>query len=304
MAKKKKKRNPFKLLQSYFVLQAANREASKRITHICPIYRPNTVLEPELIGTGVFLAIGNKRFVLTAAHVFGPAGEGHQMLYIPSHTSGNLTELAGTYLRSMPNDDVKRGDSSDVGIVLLDDTLTEQITPESFISLSMVDVDDVGNLRRPYLVMGFPWRVSPKVCRRTRIATAKAFSYATELFNNEHLQNLGLSPASHFFLRYAKRHSRNQHGQDLTAPDPHGLSGGPVWRMEPADVQGETSKLAGIIIEWHRNEGGILAFRLPLVLAGIGQICPEIAHLIPQARTVNIVITSPPLAPENTEEIH
>lgn len=258
-------------------------------------------MEPELIGTGVFFSIGHRRFVLTAAHVFGPTGKGHQELLIPSYSTGTLTELVGTYVRSKPNGGAGADDSNDVGIVLLDDGFAEQIDTDSFVKLDLVDVDDIGDFQRPYMAMGYPWRVSPKVCRRSKMAKATPFSYAAELLKDEHLLKQGLSPHSHFLLRYAKRHSRNESGRDITAPDPHGMSGGPLWRIEPSNDQGATSRLVGIIIEWHRREGGLLAVRLPVALAGIGQLCPDIAHLIPQTRTLDIKITSPPLAPQNME---
>lgn len=253
-------------------------------------------MEPELIGTGVFLAIGNRRFVFTAAHVFGPPGEGSQHLYIPSDRTGNLTELLGTHVRSKSNEDSSEHDTNDVGIVLLDDDLAGQINPDSFVRIDSVDVDDIGDFQRPYMAMGFPWRVSPKVCLRSRMATATHWSYATELLRNEDLLKLGLGRKSHFLLRYAKRHSRNESGRDITAPHPQGVSGGPVWRLDQINDRDQTSRLVGIVIEWREEVGGLLATRLPMTLAGIGQLCPDIAHLIPRTRTLAIEITSPPLA--------
>lgn len=285
------------MLLSSLVFARGKIEASKRRAHVTPIYRAKSATEPELIGTGVFFAIGDRRFVLTASHVFGPPGEGHQCLYIPSHRTGNLTELVGTYVRSNPDKSSGGNDTNDVGIVLLDEGLAEQIEIGAFVTPDLVDVNDIGDFAMPYMAMGFPWRVSPKVCRRSRTAKASIFSYTSELLKHERLQERGLNPQTHFLLRYAKRHSRDRTGRDITAPDPHGLSGGPLWRLEPLNRHGESSRLVGIVIEWDRKEAGLLAFRLPLILAGIGQICPELSHLIPKSETLAIQITTPPLKP-------
>lgn len=297
MAKRKKKHDPLKVAISNQIFSTARSEAKHLRNYICPIYRPRTATEPELIGTGVFLAIGERRFVLTAAHVFGPVGEGHRQLLIPSHTTGHLTELAGTYVRSKTSENPGADDTNDVGIVLLGHDLVQEISTHAFVSLELVDVDDIGDLRRAYVAMGFPWRVSPRVCRRSKVAKATVYSYASELLKHEKWSSLGLTPASHFLLRYAKRHSRNESGRDMTAPDPHGMSGGPLWRLEVSDDRSTACRFVGIIIEWRKEHGGLLAVRIPIVLAGIAQLCPDIVHLIPQAQTLDITITSSPLSP-------
>jgi len=297
MSKRRKRRDPSKEAVSCQVLQMARTDAEERVVHICPIYRPKTQKEPELIGTGFFLAFGERKFLLTAAHVFGPAGEGYQELWIPNPRTGNLTELVGTYARSKPNGGSTENDQNDVGIVLLAQRLAEQIEPESFITSSFLDCDDMGDFRYPYVAMGFPWRKSPRICRRSRVASATPCSYASELLRDEHLKSLGLDSRSHLFLRYDKRHSRSEYRRDLTAPDPHGMSGGPLWRLEPGSGHATRSLLVGIIIEWRKPPGGLLAVRLPIALAGIAKLCPEIANQIPQTQTLPIDITSPPLAP-------
>lgn|GEM_PF-2974522 len=297
MAKRKKRNNAYRFLISSLVnnlvFGRAKIEASKRKAHVCPIYRAKLSTEPELIATGIFFSIGDRKFVLTASHVFGSSDEGHQYLYIPSHRTRDLTELVGTYIRSTKDKSADANDTNDIGIVLLHEELAAQIESSAFVTMDMVDVYDIGDFTKPYMAMGFPWRVSPKVCRRSRTATASIFSYLSELLGHEKLLKRGLSSRTHFLLRYAKRHSRDHTGRDITVPDPHGLSGGPLWRIEPLNSDGETSRLVGIVIEWDREEGGLLAFRLPLILAGIGQICPEIAHLIPESETVAVKITTP-----------
>ncbi len=254
-------------------------------------------MEPELIGTGVFFAVGNMRFVLTAAHIFGAAGVGHQELHIPNYRTGKLTELLGTYVRSKPDDGEDKNDLNDVGVVLLEKSLAAQIEDDSFVKLSSVDVDDTGNFQRPYLAMGYPWRVSPKADRRSRVVTALDRSYAANLLGHERLVKLGVRPDTHFLLQYAKRHAHTEFGQEITAPDPDGMSGGPLWRVEPFAEQGQKSCLVGIILKWFRLQGGLLVVRLPVVLAAIEQLCPDLANLIPRTRTLAIEVTTPPLTP-------
>lgn len=277
------------------MVRAAGDAALKRRKHICPIFRPKNAMEPELIGTGVFLAVGNRRFVLTASHVFGPHGAGHQELHIPNDQTGKLTELVGVYVRSKPEGGRDVDDLNDVGVVLLADTLAAQIEDDNFVRISSVDVDDIGNFHRPYLAMGYPWRVSPKANHRTKMVTASDRSYAADLLSHAELVKFGVRPDTHFLLRYAKRHSRTEFGRDITAPDPDGMSGGPLWRVEPLNSDGEQAFLVGIVIKWYRLQGGLLAIRMPVILAAIEQLCPDVAELIPRSRTLGIQVTSAPL---------
>lgn len=295
MSKRKKPPNAFGELARRVLVRSSAEVAINCRKHICPIFRPRNAMEPELFGTGVFLALGNRRFVLTAAHVFGPVGQGHQELHIPNHQTGKLTELVGTYVRSKPDDGENPNDLNDVGVVLLEENLASQIDDDSFVKISAVDVHDVGSFQRPYLAMGFPWRVSPKADRRSRIVKASDQSYAANLLSHDKLVKLGVRPDTHLLLRYAKRHSKTELGRDLTAPDPDGMSGGPLWRVEPLNGDSPSAYLVGIILRWYRSQGGLLAIRMPVVLAAIEQLCPDVAGLIPRSQTLTIQVTTPPL---------
>jgi hypothetical protein len=285
---KRKRRDPYKEFVISNLAQGAA-EVSKKLTeHLRPIYIANSANEPELIGTGVLIAVGSHRFLVTAAHVFAQAGG--VTFYIPNDASGDLQVLKGQRASSVSNQLRHKDDVIDIAVVWLDTSLASQFKPSAFVSTANINLDDTGDPTRVYIAMGYPWRKNQKINRVTRRLRASIHAYAANILPFNDLAAAGLQPGSHMMLRYQKRHSRTQDGRDVTAPHPHGMSGGPLWRFDPYGAASDITHLVGILIEWKHSEGGLLAVRMPVVFAAMSCLCPEVADLLPSANSIKVEI--------------
>lgn len=289
---KQKKRDPLKDFVINNLAQGSAQASRDLIRFVRPIYTANSASEPELIGTGVLIAVGQKHFLVTAAHVLDLTGK--STYYIPTEITGDLVVLEGESVHSVPERTV---DLVDIAVVLLSPALVGKLGREIYLSPSDVDLDDVGDPTRVYIAMGYPWRKNVAINRATRRLRASLSAYAANVLPPQILETAGLDQKSHLLVKYRKRHSRTQIGMDVTAPDPHGMSGGPLWRFDPYGPSLQTIQLVGILIEWRRSEGGLLAVRMPLVFAAASRLCPDIEESLPSTRSVSI--NNPPDSSED-----
>ena len=267
--------------------EAAN-ESVKLLRHVCPIYRPDKNGDPEQFGTGVFILAGARYFLVTAAHVLDDNAE--STLYIPGEKSGALVELKGESFRSKPDDGDRKNDRTDVGVVLLSQDLADEIGREAFLSVKQIDVDETGTPGATYIALGYPWRKNAKLNRSKKSVTRHPLSYTANVLQNKKLAKLGVHNGSHLLLGFDKRHSRNKEGRDITTPNPEGMSGGALWKFDVCGDQTINSRLVGVLIEWTSELRGILAVRLPVILAGIAHAYPDVADQIPQTLTVKVSV--------------
>ena len=156
----------------------------------------------------------------------------------------------------------------------------------------MVDVDDIGKPGATYIAMGYPATKNAKIDTKEKTLKRRPASYTANILPSGKLDGLGVHSGSHLLIAFEKRHSRDRAGRDITAPDPFGMSGGPLWRFDVfSDVPG--TRLVGMLIEWKSEAGGILAVRLPVVLAGIARNYPSLTEFIPKTSTVQVDVQSP-----------
>jgi hypothetical protein len=287
MAKKRQKDQLKEFMIQQIAREAAN-ESVDLLRHICAIYRADQNGEPEQFGSGVFLAVGSRHFMLTAAHVLDD--NAHSTLYIPSTKTLKLVELKGDSFCSKAVDGDRERDRTDIGVVLLSPDLVDHIGPDAFATVPMVDVDDIGTAGGSYIAMGYPWRKNAKLNRAKRTVKGRPLSYTANILPPEKLKSLGVHQGSHLLLEFDKRHSRDETGRDVTAPDPEGMSGGALWRFDVFGDEPLTSRLVGIVIEWRDELGGILTVRLPVILAGIAHEYPDLAYLVPATFTLGVTV--------------
>ena len=288
-------KNPTKDALAEYMIQKiaaqAETESRKLLKYITAIYRVDAASNPEQFGTGVFLNVADQYFLVTAAHVLDDNKD--STLYIPSNKSGNLVTLEGPSFKSIADGGDRNNDRTDVGVVVLKPELVNEIGRDSFLPVSMTDVDDTGKQGDIYIAMGYPAKKNEKVDLVKNTFKRSPASYTANILPDEKLAAIGVQRGSHLLLAFKKRHSRDTAGRDITAPDPYGMSGGPLWRFDIYTGQKPASRLVGILIEWRDEVGGILAIRIPIVLAGIAHQFPKLADFIPKTSTVNVSVNTP-----------
>ena len=94
--------------------------------------------------------------------------------------------------------------------------------------------------------------------------------------------------ASHLLLDFKKKKSGVVGGPPTTAPDVHGMSGGSLWRFDYPPATPGSSKMVGMLIEWRRELGAILAVRMPLILEAVRNRYPHLSPEIPRTNTISI----------------
>ena len=290
MAKKPTKDALAEYMIQKIAAQAEN-ESRKLLKYITAIYRVDAAGNPEQFGTGVFLNVGDQYFLVTAAHVLDDNKD--STLYIPSNQSGNLVILEGASFKSVADGEDRNNDRTDVGVVVLKSDLVDEIGRDSFLPAAMTDVDDIGKQGDIYIAMGYPAQKNGKVDLVKKNFKRRPASYTANILPDEKLAAIGVHRGSHLLLSFKKRHSRDTTGKDITAPDPYGMSGGPLWRFDIYTGQQPTSRLVGILIEWRDEVAGILAVRVPIVLAGIAHQFPKLGDCIPKITTVSISVKMP-----------
>lgn len=266
-------RKHYDLRREFVIRLLAQRAAAKSYLlqrHVAPIYRVDSNNEPEHFGTCVFLTYGEKKFLVTAAHVLDAKKD--TSLYIPCGEHGILAKIEGSFFQSVPLDGNRQNYNIDIGIVTLDSGISCQISNNSFIPFSAIDTNIAETQSNIYIAMGYPWRKNGNLNRTTRKIRPWLASYAANSLPLPSLPAKEIHANSHLFIRYKKEHSKNTEGQELTAPDPHGMSGGALWRYDSSSSHNQTPRLVGILTEWHKNHRGLLAVRMTSILRAMEQI--------------------------------
>jgi hypothetical protein len=142
--------------------------------------------------------------------------------------------------------------------------------------LSLERPSFVEGSKTKYLVIGFP---RSKQARQHAHGTINAVPlHPIVLPRPEPLyDDYGALPATHLLLEYDRSDFALEQKGALLA-DPHGMSGGGVWRIDHMLGPGEpTLSLVGIMIEHHpQPKHTLVATRIGVAFEGVGRLYPEL----------------------------
>lgn len=246
--------------------------------YVTPLYR---ILErdvPDAGGTGTWLQIGDEKFLVTAAHVID-----NGFIWFPRKNGFKRLNSPGvmTNSRTKSRDD----DRGDFAIFHLQPEDINAMHPfHNFIQMSDVDVNLNYRFREPYEFIGFPYRREKlnHIAKQTRPGF---MSVTSEAVSEETFAALGLSIHTHAVIAF-RRDKMMRSGTRVTAPLPHGMSGGAVWKRYPGT---ETRKLCAIAIEY--REHCLIGSRISGLLEYIRARFSWLSQYIPEPNDVSIVIT-------------
>ena len=211
-------------------------------------------------GSGVLLQIDDRRYLLTASHVFENVVPSQPIFAI---AGGKFVSLAsGLRWRTRPKSQAAR-DPADLAVVQLP-AKYEEWTGAGFIGLS--DTDPLGadvELARTtaFLALGYPQSKQPKSVRSGPYA-AFAYHFLTHREPIEAGNSMGAVPDQHIAVGYDRGGFVGAPGVSKMAK-PLGMSGGGLWRVPFATRAAHPqAKLVGILIEYHAGQKVILASRI------------------------------------------
>lgn len=204
---------------------------------------------PEPHGSGVFVKIGDEKFLLTAAHVIDKF-ENDIYVGIKSNTVLKLGgELTANRAPGSRDDD-----KMDIAIMKLSQETVEQIQD----TYDFLDYNELGinHEFRPlpmYQSVGFPASMS-KYNRYKNALKSKPFLYTTMPAKLEIYEELGCEQYLNIIVHYDKNKVRDYKTNKLqTGPDAYGISGSGLWHT-PSQLKGTGERidklLVGIMTEW------------------------------------------------------
>lgn len=193
----------------------------------------------EICATGVLLKIGQKHFILTAAHVFDKWKTTPIPLNITDGVPGNLLFGIGEVtLRRSPTaqpQKMLRDDPYDTCVCDISQATADRIAAGNrfrFLELSEIDPWDKQDHRSWYMVFGFPGELN-KTDPMPKVLGSNAAAYATLLYLGER-GSIPWKEADRgvgILMDYGPNTTRDDSGQIVKSPNPRGMSGGGMWRL-------------------------------------------------------------------------
>lgn len=257
------------------VRKAVDARAQRSVLRIepatIPIFTAGEDGEPELLGSGLLLRVGSSEFIVTAAHVMDRA-----MHEFWVGSDDRLVGIKGPYSHTAAPKGDRDLDLFDLAIVPLREPEVSELRRCRFLSLDDLAPFEVPDLREvvgsKYLMFGYPCTRHDK--RREQVRPLKYISRACPAAD---YAPIGITPSTHIVLNYDKKRGYTVDGQ-ITLPDPHGISGGGIWKLQGFHGDDfEAEHLVAIAIEWRKGQKVAFGTRVRVLLDGITLRYPHVA---------------------------
>jgi len=211
--------------------------------HVVPICRDDDQGRPEQMGSGLLVAGPDRSHLISAAHVFNENGP--LFFHTAPGTKRWLKEPVSFH----------SDDRIDLGILELKLAPPPYPAVEKYaLSIDALQRAATPRRRKQYLIMGFPSSQSDVSRERREFSTTVRPNLCISA-DAKRYDKLRRSPDDHIVLDFNVRRVYGPKGRHAF-PDPHGMSGSPVWLMW--DCEGSNSPLytpvVGILIEHCRPQ--------------------------------------------------
>lgn len=235
-----------------------------------PVYLRQTTGRLHALGSAVFLALGERRFLVTAAHVADEMLAGSSEIGFGTDLAPSRPRFVTTVL---PRSGRRRDDVLDIAVAevepqeLVDKRITA-VPPRVF------DIEGGSYGDDLFLAAGYPHtRQKPRV----KDNSIDAYLYRTAALAKD-------VPATDDLRQFLLDLDFNRRrlfveGRQFTGPSLEGMSGGGIWRVDEDD---RSFRLAAVLTEYDQGKRRIRATRLWFVLAAIWNEFPELRHHIPE----------------------
>jgi hypothetical protein len=238
-----------------------------------PIFRDDELNgRSDLEGSCVLLKIGEQPFLLSAGHLF--LDRHAHLRVLPG--SGPLVPLTPIQIFNTSNPDQKNEDEFDVAVVPLCPEIAQHFTQDELLSVDDLDVHEIASEGKIYSAFGYPVAYVRKTDEGQINLNATTLRTMVKIETYKHLK---LFQNTHFVVEFDRVNMARPTGDRATAPDPHGMSGGGLFRIE-----GNKAKLVGILIEWRNHKKVIVATHIGFCLELIRRQFPEASAALPIPR--------------------
>ena len=238
---------------------------------VVPIYAPDKKRRPEVVGSGVLLVIGEDVLLLTAAHVIDLNDEGDRAtFYVPRGLELDALECPA-WKNVLPPGKSREHDVLDIGFMAISDEATKLL---GHVPLALAAID---SRHRPgganyYQFCGYPRTMNrPRVPFRSVRPSPLAFTARS--VPHRRYEQIGLSPGAQILLGVDLDRVNDMNRTAGPMPDPHGISGGGVFRLTQNRAAGS---LIGIALELRRDAKVLIGGGIAGWLQVIATACPHL----------------------------
>ena len=209
-------------------------------------------------GTGIFVKIGSKYFLFTAAHVLDDI----EKIFIPKDSGKTLLKPGGQIIKNMINGD-RENDDLDVGILVLDNNTVRDLHEDYFfLNENQIELNHIPIDFHSYIVFGYPTTMSKKSISRNSFHAVPFFNF-TKCVNKEIYKKINRKDLYNLLVEYDRKNTPNLKSKTMSfGPNLFGISGCGLWFVNPS-VTNEKPKLIGIMNEWSKlNRSVLIATRI------------------------------------------
>ena len=256
--------------------------------HVIPLYSENREDGPFLLGSSVLLKVGDRLFLVSAAHVLD-FGESNP-IFLP--TTEGLQRLSGDGVRAVKPQGGRLQDPFDFSCL---DISGFSVDPHYVpVDASRIDADQPLSPNAVYMALGYPGSMN-RLQRSLPRLKPKHYPFGSVIAEESDYAHLPLSAQSHIAMSFDRSRVRTSNGDVVTAPVPKGMSGGGIWKVYDADsgVLSEPN-LTGITTTWYPDDKLFVGTRIALVLEAIGLRFPELRDALPNMESVRGSEMTPP----------
>jgi len=215
-----------------------------------PLFHINDQGRREVVGSGTFVNLGDKKILITARHVISQYP--FDQIFIPRRTSKGLEHVFGTCKASLYPpflDD----DSIDIAYFELDDIRLSKIETEySFLPMEYIDFKHAPSDEFIYCAAGFPHRKAK--FKKAYIGDVSLIQ--ENIFNpgsKKWAYKDGFNTDDHIIMDYSRK-MLNEITFDLVkTPKIEGMSGGSLWHIDPKIkfyIDRPNVKMVGILTQY------------------------------------------------------
>jgi hypothetical protein len=228
---------------------------------VCPLYGFDHRDHIYVVGSAVPFNCDGFRFLVSAAHVcIGQHGQPVPLFTMGAERPWALlgTRYSWEY-RATETPDI------DVAVITLEDACASDL--EAYYQFTTPsDVAEIGP-RTPathFFVAGYPATRNRVRSLRDGLPSKATFLVARSVGDLEDLRLADKAQEHHFSLLLPAEPIRRLNADRFHLPQPHGMSGGGVWRFEVDRCEHliSTPRLVGISIEYHKNYRAFVATRV------------------------------------------
>ena len=181
-------------------------------------------------------------------------------------------------------------DKLDFALAVLDLPRMKESPGVTAVTPVELDLSDRGDPEQLYGFVGFPG--SKNRSWQGRFPNHVVF-LAGQLAESSVIARLGLHRDTHLVMNFSRKRMRDESDNLVTAPDPHGMSGGPVFRLgTAAEIRAGTAspKVVAIALRWPEQQL-VVGVRIALVIEAVRRILPELSQELPEPKHIRALVS-------------